>query len=136
LKPILARSNTEAIIKAKESVMGMGYPSELRQVVMNLIINAKDAIEGKRSGSQGKITITISQDKTNVTITVADNGGGIPQDVMDRLFTPYSTTKDNGTGIGLYIYRFMMEKMGGSITVENKGRGAMFTLTLSRAKNV
>jgi signal transduction histidine kinase len=66
-------------------------------------------------------------------VTVADNGGGIPPGILDRLFDPYVTTKEEGrgTGIGLYLSRTIIEKnMGGSLTARNTAEGAEFRIRL------
>ncbi|MEO5360925.1 MAG: ATP-binding protein [Nitrospirota bacterium] len=123
-----------------------GYPNEFKQVILNIINNAKDAIVSCRKKGlldkdiQGKITITLengttdtqSQDK-KVTIYIRDNGGGIPEDVIDRIFAPYFTTKseDVGTGIGLYMSKTIIENnMGGRLTVRNISGGAEFTIEI------
>jgi len=87
-----------------------GYKSEFNQVILNLINNAKDAIISKKI-NDGKITITIK----NGTIIIQDNGIDIPKDIKDRIFEPYFTTKESGTGIGLYMSKMIIDKMGGKL---------------------
>jgi hypothetical protein len=70
-----------------------------------------------------------------LTLSVADNGTGIPAEVRDRLFRPYYTTKKHGTGLGLFVVRRIVEAHGGSVAVDSEpGRGATFTLTLPAAE--
>ncbi|MDR2884618.1 MAG: PAS domain-containing sensor histidine kinase [Deferribacteraceae bacterium] len=115
----------------------LGYPNELKQVLMNIMNNARDAIvmntkEGELS--EGKITINVGEDAHSGYITVSDSGGGIPEHIMGSLFEPYVTTKGaDGTGIGLYMSKYIMELMSGSISAENKDGGAVFTLKLPKA---
>jgi PAS domain S-box-containing protein len=117
--------------------MVLGYPNELKQVLMNIMNNAKDAIvmnSAKDEISDGRITVTIGETTDNGYIKVADTGGGIPPHIMDTLFEPYITTKgDDGTGIGLYMSKYIMEQMNGSISVENSSVGAVFTIKLPKA---
>lgn len=127
--------------KSEQPVTVFGYPNEFKQVILNLIGNAKDAIEEKRivnrgSGFKGKITITFERDPA-IKIFVEDNGLGIPSKVIDRIFDPYFTTKDPtvGTGIGLYLSKEIIEKkMSGFLFVENIEPGARFTIILNPAR--
>jgi len=107
----------------EEDFETLGYPNEFSQVLMNLFSNSKDAL--KDIDNQKKyIEVVIKVDKKSVNgkILVIDNGGGVPVEVMDRMFDPYFTTKhqSSGTGIGLYMSKEIIEKqMHGSIEVEN-----------------
>ncbi len=111
----------------------VGFESEFQQVILNIINNAKDAlVENKIINPL--ITIEIEDN----TITIADNAGGIPSSVLDRIFEPYFTTKEQGkgTGMGLYMSKMIIEdNMGGKIVVTNKHGGAMFIIKLGK-KNV
>jgi two-component system NtrC family sensor kinase len=102
--------------------------AQLQQVFMNLINNAIDAI-----GSDGMIEIETALDKDIITISIHDNGPGIPESVKKRIFDPFYTTKatGKGTGLGLSISYSIIEKMGGRITVESSpGNGATFVVCL------
>jgi len=110
-----------------------GYLSEFKQVIMNLIQNAKDAII--EQGTEGKIEISIVNFADKVNVYIRDNGGGIPEDILSNVFDPYFTTKEEGkgTGIGLYISKLIIEEhLGGKISVANVNKGAEFTITLNR----
>ncbi|WP_164885328.1 PAS domain S-box protein [Geovibrio thiophilus] len=116
-----------------------GYPNEFKQVILNLIANSKDAIAERRSrktlknSEAGIINIKIESNEQQVKITFADNGGGIPDEAMSRLFEPYFTTKGSGSGIGLYMCRTIIEgKMKGKISARNTGDGAAFTIVLEK----
>ncbi|MGE4298469.1 MAG: PAS domain S-box protein [Desulfovibrionaceae bacterium] len=112
------------------------YTSEFNQVILNLIINATHAIKDKehRPGEKGQITITTSHDDAWVEVRVADNGGGIPKEIQDKVFNPFFTTKPvgKGTGQGLAIsHTVIVEKHGGSISFESKdGEGTTFIVRL------
>ncbi|MCJ8270179.1 MAG: GAF domain-containing sensor histidine kinase, partial [Psychrosphaera sp.] len=113
------------------------YPAQLNQVFMNLIVNACDAIEEKRTRTgataQGRIVIGCRQVDKVIEITVKDNGGGMNEQTQIKLFEPFYTTKDvgKGTGLGLSISYGIVQKHQGDLVVESElGLGSVFTLTL------
>jgi PAS domain S-box-containing protein len=110
-----------------------GYKNELEQVLLILISNAKDVlIELKVQNPQINVSIK-TLNETQIEITVDDNGGGIPAGIIDRVFEPYFTTKEQGkgTGIGLYMAKEIIERqMGGKITAENINGGARLRVVL------
>jgi len=100
----------------------LGYPNEFSQVMMNLFSNAKDILKDKERNRNIEIVVNIDEDKKEGVISVIDNGGGISEEVQNRMFEPYFTTKhqSSGTGIGLYMSKEIIEKqMNGSIWSEN-----------------
>ncbi len=100
--------------------------SKLRQVFQNIVLNAVSAVE-----KDGEISLTTSADKNGVTVTVADNGPGIPEENIDQVFDPLFTTKPEGTGLGLSICLNITQKLGGSISVRSKPKkGASFIIQL------
>lgn len=110
------------------------YPTELLQVIVNLLKNAHDAFENKAIEDK-TIIISSYEDDKNVTIEILDNAGGIPEDIITNIFNPYYTTKsdDKGTGLGLHICRTIIQKhMNGTINVTNKDKGACFVITLPK----
>ncbi len=114
-----------------------GYENEFKQVVLNLITNAKDAIVEKM-GEGGKLEIGVFRDGAKAVLTVTDNGGGIKEEALDKIFEPYFTTKDQGkgTGIGLYMSKMIIEdNMNGSIFAFNVDGGARFQVELALADN-
>ncbi|MFT5659977.1 MAG: signal transduction histidine kinase/ABC-type nitrate/sulfonate [Sulfurimonas sp.] len=109
-----------------------GYPSELQQVFISILNNAIDTIHEKER-SKGKITIKINAISSVNTITISDNAGGIPEDLHNKIFEPYYTTKhkSQGTGLGLYISKLIVEEsLGGALSVKNNFHGATFTIKL------
>ncbi|WP_456479351.1 sensor histidine kinase [Nautilia sp.] len=104
-----------------------GSKTQFQQVILNLISNAKDVIEEK-SVKEGKITITIKTKQRSVS--VRDNGGGIDENIMYKIFEPYFTTKENkGSGIGLYMSKIIVEKyFNGKLEAVNDEKGAVFTI--------
>jgi signal transduction histidine kinase len=105
-----------------------GFPQELNQVVMNLLVNALQAIEEK-----GEIRITTSHDHGFVRIVVSDNGHGILEENLTRIFNPFFTTKEvgKGTGLGLSIAFNIVRKHHGSIDVKSRvGEGTTFVVSL------
>jgi len=107
---------------------------ELSQTIINIINNARDALLDKKV-ENGWIKIDLLQDDdSKVTITIEDNGGGIPDDVMPKIFDPYFTTKhkSQGTGLGLHMsYKIITESLGGKLYVQNTQYGAKFFIELS-----
>ena len=107
-----------------------GDPVLLEQVLVNLVINAMDAMEATPPGRR-HITISSEARRNEIVIVVHDSGPGLPADLLGRLFTPFVTTKSNGVGIGLAIARTIVEAHGGSISARNSPvGGAIFTITL------
>ncbi|MEO5360400.1 MAG: PAS domain S-box protein [Nitrospirota bacterium] len=116
-----------------------GYPNEFKQVILNIINNARDAILSKRSktqsvGGSDKIDINISNDSgEKIIIAISDTGGGIPDDIIERVFEAHFTTKPltTGTGIGLYMSKTIIEtNMGWKLTVRNIEGGAEFKIEI------
>ncbi len=100
----------------------------LHQVLLNLIINASDALENQ---AEPKISISLVQVEERVFITVKDNGHGIPDELKKDLFKPFVTTKKKGTGLGLVFSRKMITKMNGTIEAEsNDKEGTTMLITI------
>ena len=112
----------------------LGFVNEFRQVVLNMIHNAMMAIVTSNQKS-GKIEILIKSNRKNLHIEISDNGGGISKENMPKIFNPYFTTKDKGSGIGLYMSKVIIENhMDGLLAVKNKKDGAQFTIMLPQGK--
>lgn len=120
--------NIEVVVHAEGHPQVMGFRNEYSQVVMNMLSNAKDAIlaQGVRNGM---VEINIACRDRQACVSIRDNGGGIPQDIVGRIFDPYFTTRQQGSGVGLYMSKMMIENnMAGTITVHNTPEGAAFLI--------
>jgi len=105
-------------------------PSRLKQILVNLLLNAADAMEG----TPGEVTVSVSGAEGRVEISVRDTGPGIAPEVLDRIFDPFYTTKDpgRGTGLGLFMAHQVIQRYNGGISVRSiPGEGTTFTLELS-----
>ncbi|MDD2832770.1 MAG: ATP-binding protein [Methylotenera sp.] len=118
---------------ASEQLLIKGDGNMLRQVLHNLLQNAQDALVDQPSP---EIMIHTKAWQNSMTLTVQDNGGGIPTEMMSRAFEPYMTTKPHGTGLGLAIVKKIVEEHRGSIKIENVVQselglgGAVVTITI------
>jgi len=106
-----------------------GHPNELSQVLLNILNNARDAIQGRKV-AHGVVDIRLFALNGLATLEIHDNGGGLDIQILPKIFDPYFTTKESGTGIGLYMSKMIMENMGGEITARNEESGAVFSITL------
>jgi len=109
------------IILYKQDLNIYGYANEFSQVILNLINNSRDNFKIKKLKDK-RIEISIDSNDEHIILTFIDNGGGIDEDIIDRIFEPYFTTKHKsiGTGIGLYMSKQIIEtQMRGTIEVEN-----------------
>ena len=105
-----------------------GYPQQVNQVFMNILVNAAQAIE-----KMGTITIKTEEDGKGVKITISDTGYGIAQENISKIFDPFFTTKPvgKGTGLGMNIAYNIIKKHKGSIDIKSKvGSGTTFTIKL------
>lgn len=110
------------------------YENELKQVLIVLLNNAKDALL-QRNIYAPQISVSLLSEENNVVIKVCDNGGGIPKSVKEKLFNPSFTTKhtSEGSGIGLHMARkIMQEQLEGNLTAKNEGEGVCFFITIPR----
>ncbi|QXE91811.1 PAS domain S-box protein [Geomonas subterranea] len=113
-----------------EPVFAEGYRNEYAQVVINILVNARDALRDK-SVPDARVTIGINRQGDKSVVTILDNAGGIAADVLEKIFDPYFTTKEpgRGTGIGLFMSKAIIEKsMGGKLTARNADGGAEFRI--------
>lgn len=114
----------------EENVVITGYPNEYAQVLLNILINAKDAMN-ERNIEYPWLKIAVRRENGASLVTIADNAGGISEDIVHKIFDPYFTTKgpQQGTGIGLFMAKSIIEtNMGGRLSVRNTGAGAEFRI--------
>ena len=109
-------------------------PNEFKHILINIINNAKDAFQ--KIIKDKLININIKQDNKSVQLTISDNAGGIPIDIIEHIFEPNFTTKElgKGTGIGLYMSKMIIEKINGTLIVNNNSNGAVFTIRIPLSK--
>lgn len=120
--------NTELKLEVEPGVTCIGNEVQLQQVLLNLIINATQAL-----GKGGVITVTTRRNERHAILSVHDTGPGISEDVQQRIFEPFFTTKEigKGTGLGLSISFGIVEDHGGKLLVESSpGQGTTFTIML------
>ena len=127
---IFTTKGIEMDFVAEGKYYGFGYPNDLGQAVLNIINNAKDALI-ESDIDKKKITINLKKVDNQVILSVCDNAGGIPEDIIDKIFDPYFSTKSNknGTGLGLYMTKMIVEeKLGAKIEATNEKDGACFRI--------
>lgn len=115
---------------AEEDVWVLGFPNEYSQVILNILLNARDTFE-ERNIDDARVVIRVSSRDGTSVVTISDNAGGVPDYIIDKIFDPYFTTKgpDKGTGIGLFMAKTIIEKnMHGRLSVRNTGDGAEFAV--------
>ncbi|MCD4667445.1 MAG: PAS domain-containing sensor histidine kinase [Sulfurimonas sp.] len=128
----LQHNNVEVILDTDKEIKLKTYSRELMQVLINLIKNAKEVLL-ENSVNDGKISISTKDDGKSILVTICDNGGGVKDEIQDKIFEPYFTTKGekNGTGLGLYMSKTIIEKhFLGRLSVYNEKEGACFEINL------
>ncbi|MDF2565147.1 MAG: sasA 6 [Massilibacillus sp.] len=114
-----------------EQFLIQGNTNQLKQVLINLIRNAIEA-----TGEHGKVTMLCRKHKGNIVVTIQDNGSGISSSDLENLGTPFYTTKENGTGLGLLVSFEIIRKHGGKINIDScLGVGTTLQIILPEAKN-
>lgn len=122
------------------SLIFFGYLNEFVHVLVNILVNAKDAIIQRVNDPNNNaiiktIELLVTQDDNTIIIEISDSGSGIPEDLMARIFNPYFTTKGSasGSGLGLYMSKMIVEKdMNGLLLAENTSSGAKFVIKLNK----
>ncbi len=121
-------------VKVKNDASLLVYRNELMQVLLNILTNAKDALAESRP-KDPKIEISVDGDEQSVNIEICDNGGGIDDAILEKIFEPYFSTKGakSGSGLGLYMSKTIVEEhLNGKITVHNSNMGVCFVLRLDK----
>lgn len=131
-EPSLRVKGIKLTVDEQPYISALGYPNEYVQAFLNIILNARDVLIEQQVKSP-VVTIRIFEENGHSTVIVRDNGGGIPEHVLPKIFDPYFTTKQQGkgTGIGLYMAKNIIEKhMGGRLTAVNVDGCAEFRIEL------
>jgi signal transduction histidine kinase len=102
--------------------------AKVHQIIANLVRNAIEAV-----GAGGRVSVELADAGANVVLRVTDDGGGIPADIQARIFEPFFSTKDTGTGLGMSIVHSLATLHGGTIALETGERGTRFEITIPRA---
>jgi PAS domain S-box-containing protein len=126
----LVNCNIQVDVQAAEVVTASGFQNEFAQVLLNILSNARDVLV-ERKIVEPIIRVAITSENGRSVVTVSDNGGGIADHVLPKIFDPYFTTKEQGkgTGIGLYMSKAIIEQnMDGRLTVRNADGGAEFRI--------
>lgn len=134
--PMLKDNSIEVIFHEKEPYYVYGFSNELAQSILNILYNAQDTLLGKETEDK-HIDIFLVQEEKYTLLSIQDNAGGIPEEIIEHIFDPYFSTKGEkqGTGLGLYISKIIVEEhMNGKLTVLNKEKGACFNISLPSLK--
>jgi len=127
---------TESIYEKENSFEIKGFESEFKQVIINIINNAREAIDEHSKEleiAKKEINIKLIRTHRELVVKISDNGGGIKEDVLSKIFDPYISTKyeQQGTGLGLYMSKLIIERnMSGKLTAKNIPSGAEFEIVL------
>ena len=108
-----------------------GDPTALRQAFANLLRNSAEAA---RDGKPAEVAVTAESAGESLRLVLRDNGGGIPQEDLAKIFIPFFTTKSQGTGLGLALVHRILSEHGGAISVASDAAGSTFTLSFPAAK--
>ena len=134
----LEQENIKLVSEGQEDKYWViGDKNELEQVLTNLILNAKDAMNNIKKG--GAVYITVSRAQDWIILEVRDEGCGIPQEIISKIFDPFFSTKDvgKGTGLGLSICQSIIEKHNGLISVHSEvNKGSVFTVKLPKVREM
>ena len=117
-------------VVVKDDPVIYGYPNEFAQALLNILNNARDAMT-ERGINDPRVTIKICSEGGRAVVIIADNAGGIPEEIIGKIFDPYFTTKgpQHGTGVGLFMSKAIIEKnMGGRLAARNIANGAEFRI--------
>ncbi len=134
VKSALNYHNIELTLNVLDDEKVNGYQNEYSQVILNILSNAKDILL-ERKIKNPKIQIEIKSGEDYNILKIEDNGGGVEENILDKIFEPYFTThhKTQGTGIGLYMSKNIIEReMNGFINVKNTEVGACFTIKVPK----
>jgi len=130
IAPALCFDSIVLELEADPRLSAVGYPKEYTQVLLNILANARDALNETKT-AKPRLKICGCVEGNNVVVTIADNAGGIPETIIGKIFDPYFSTKgaNGGTGVGLYMSKNIIEKnMGGRLGARQIDNGSEFRI--------
>jgi signal transduction histidine kinase len=139
VKSTYTQQSIQIVEDFDRSISVTSYENALQQIIMNLLSNAKDALIAHREKDR-KIIVEIKEDKNDILISIVDNAGGIPENIINKIFkSRFSTKGKKGSGIGLSMSKeLVIKKLSGDLEVQNviteHGKGACFTIILNKDK--
>ncbi|MDP0929927.1 ATP-binding protein [Paracoccus onubensis] len=129
LEPQAVRQGVQLAFDVPEMPVPVAADSvEMEQVIFNLCRNAIEAADS--TDRTGRVSVRLRQDAARTILEVADNGPGVPEELRPRLFTPFTTTRPDGTGLGLALSQRLVERAGGEIALADSYEGATFRVVL------
>ena len=134
IAPLFEKYKINIEVSQKTAAHFYGYQNALGHILVNILNNAKDALL-ERNIKDKKIKITVEKREEEVVISISDNAGGVDESILDKIFDPYFSTKNekNGTGLGLYMAQVIaLEYLNAQISVHNSEEGAVFTIILKK----
>jgi signal transduction histidine kinase len=134
IKPEFEKHNIQIELNFDKNIHIYGFQNEFSQALLNILNNAKDALIENQLFER-KITITLKESNSHIVFSIKDNAGGIPDEIIEKIFEPYFSTKEkHGTGIGLYMTKIIIEEhMDGEIKAYNDNEGAVFEISFKTA---
>ncbi len=132
-KTSMAAKNIKLETSFEKDLRLYSYSTELQQVILNIIKNAEDILSEKNSNDKQISISTYKRNENNIVIKIQDNGGGIEESLIEKIFDPYFSTKSDkeGTGLGLYMSRIIVnDHCKGNLKVINENEGATFLIDL------
>jgi signal transduction histidine kinase len=133
LKPLFEKNKIDINLNIEDKYSLFSYKNEFGQALLNILNNAKDALIENEIENK-KIDIHINKENQHILLNIKDNAGGISDEIIENIFDPYFSTKDekNGTGLGLYMTKIIIEDhMGGRISVQSKNDNSTFSIRLN-----
>ncbi len=134
LNPVFNKYQFAIAYENSKKIYANGFPNELGQALVNILNNAKDALVENEIADK-ILVVSLEEQEDRAILTISDNAGGIPDDIIDKIFDPYFSTKaeKNGTGLGLYRTKLIIEDhLDGKINVENRDGGVKFNIVLKK----
>jgi PAS domain S-box-containing protein len=131
ISPVLRFHAIALDLDVDPGLTAIGYPKEYAQVLLNIMTNARNVFV-ERKTEKPRLEIRAFEEEAKAVVTITDNGGGIPDTIIDKVFDLYFTTRESsgGTGVGLYMSKNIINNMGGKLSAANVDGGARFTIEL------